>query len=87
MSTWKRWTNSRKTENAVMNDVCPCCGAKVYVSRTTVRDIALAVLCSVLLLAIAVPVAWATEQWMERQSQRIYDHMMILHEPIESWNQ
>jgi hypothetical protein len=69
-----------------VNDVCPCCGAKVYASRTTARDIALAVLCSVLLLAIAVPVAWATEQWMERQGQRIYDHMMILHEPIESWN-
>lgn len=49
-------------------------------------EIALIVICSVLLLAIAVPAAWATEQWMEGQSQRIYDHMMILHEPIESWN-
>jgi hypothetical protein len=78
--------NSRKTEGTLANDVCPCCGAKVYASRTTAGNIALIVVCSVLLLAIAVPVGWATEQWMERQSQRVFDHMMILHEPIENWN-
>jgi len=87
LSTWKRWTKSRKTEDTAGNDVCPRCGRKIYASRTTARDIALAILCSVLLLAIAVPVVWATEQWMERQSQRVLDHMMIWREPIESWNQ
>jgi hypothetical protein len=33
------------------------------------------------------PPAWATEQWMEREEQKIVDHMMIWQDPIESWNQ
>lgn len=45
------------------------------------------ILCSLLLLAIAIPAAWATEQWMEREGQRIVSHMMIWRELIESWNQ
>jgi hypothetical protein len=39
-----------------------------------------------LLLAIAVLAAWATEQWVERQSHKVMDRM-IWREPIESWNQ
>jgi hypothetical protein len=79
--------NPSKTEETTANDVCPCCGAPVYVPRTTAKDVAVTILCSILLLAIAIPAAWATEQWMERESQKIVSHMMIWHEPIESWNQ
>ena len=38
-------------------------------------------------VAIAIPAVWAREHWMERGSQKIIGHMMIWHEPIESWNQ
>jgi hypothetical protein len=85
-STWKRWTNPQKTEEAAVNDICPCCGARSYFPRTSAKDIAISVLCSALLLAIAIPAAWATEQWMQRESHRILNHMMIWHEPIETWN-
>lgn len=53
----------------------------------TAKDVAVTVLCSILLLGIAIPAAWATEQWMERESQKLVRHMMIWREPIESWNQ
>jgi hypothetical protein len=58
--------------------------------RTTkmmrMKDIAITILCSILLLAIAIPAAWATEQWMEREGQKVVNHMTIWREPIESWN-
>jgi hypothetical protein len=78
--------NSPKTDETTANDVCPFCGARAYTPRTTTKDIAVTVLCSILLLAIAIPAAWATEQWMEQASERFVNHMMIWHEPIESWN-
>ena len=89
LSIWKSWINSPKTEGAAANNACPCCGASVYVPRprTTVNDVAVTILCSILLLAIAISTAWATEQWMERASQKVARHLMIWREPIESWNQ
>jgi hypothetical protein len=70
----------------IANDACPCCGAHVYAPRATAKGVPITILCSILLLAIAIPAAWATEQWMEREGQKIANHM-IWHEPIESWNQ
>jgi hypothetical protein len=84
---WKSWMNSPKTEGRVANDACPSCGARVYAPRTTAKDIAITILCSILLLAIAIPAAWATEQWMEREGQKVAHHVMIWREPIESWSQ
>jgi hypothetical protein len=51
------------------------------------KDIAITILCSILLLATAIPALWATEQWMEREGQKVVNHMMIWQDPIESWNQ
>ncbi|WP_263359947.1 hypothetical protein [Acidicapsa ligni] len=78
-----------KTDEKVVNDVCPCCGVSgyTYAPRTTAKDVAITILCSILLLAIAVPAAWATEQWMEREGQKITHHRMLWHEPVESWDQ
>jgi hypothetical protein len=67
-----------------MSDICPYCGARGYFPRMSTRDIAISVLCSALLLAIAIPAAWATEQYMERESHRVLDHMMIWREPMEN---
>jgi hypothetical protein len=78
--------NPPKTEGTVANDACPCCGARIYEPRTTAKDLAIRTLCSILLLAIAIPVAWAIEQWMEREGQKVVTHMMIWRDPIESWN-
>jgi hypothetical protein len=68
LSIWKSWMNPPKTEDKTANDVCPSCGARVYTPRTTTKDIAVTILCSILLLAIAIPAAWATEQWIDRES-------------------
>ncbi|MBN9616944.1 MAG: hypothetical protein BGO25_01730 [Acidobacteriales bacterium 59-55] len=69
------------------SDACPWRGARVYAPRTTAKDVAITVLCSILLLAIAIPAAWATEQCLKREGRQLVRHMMIWHEPIESWNQ
>jgi hypothetical protein len=79
--------NPPKTEGTAANEACPCYGGRVYAPRTTPKDIAITILCSILLLAIAIPAAWATEQWMEREGQKVANHMMIWREPIESWSQ
>jgi hypothetical protein len=79
--------NSPKTEEMAANDACPCCGARVYAPRTTAKDIAITILCSILLLAIAIPASWATEQWMESEGQKVAHHMMTWQEPSESWSQ
>ena len=69
------------------NDACPCCGARVCTPRVTAKDVAITILCSILLLAIAIPAAWATGKWMEREGQKVANHMMIWREPIETWSQ
>ena len=69
------------------SDACPCCRARIYVPRTNAKDVAVTVLCSILLLVIAIPAAWATEQWMERAGDKLVNHIMIWREPIERWNQ
>ncbi len=81
--------NRPKIEGPAVEVACPCCGARGYTCtpRTTAKDVAVTILCSILLLAIAIRAAWATEQWMERESQKIVSHMMIWREPVESWNQ
>jgi hypothetical protein len=56
-------------------------------SQVTAKDVAITILCSILLLAIAIPAAWATEKWMEREGQKVANHMMIWREPIETWSQ
>jgi hypothetical protein len=86
-SIWKNWMNPPKTDGSAAEVACPCCGARgyTYIPRTTAEDVAVTVLCSILLLAIAVPAAWATEQWMEREGQNLVNHMMVWREPVENW--
>jgi hypothetical protein len=44
-----------------------------------------AALCGALLLSVAVPACWATEQWVERQARRMLDRA-VWHEPLDDWN-
>jgi hypothetical protein len=85
-SIWKSWMNPTKTNETTAHGVCACCGAAgcTYAPRTTAKDVAVTILCPILLLAIAIPAAWATEQWMERAGERFVNHLMIWHEPLES---
>jgi hypothetical protein len=55
--------------------------------KATAKDVAVTVLCSALLLTIAIPAAWAKERWMQWEGQKVANHMMIWREPIESWSQ
>ena len=80
--TWKSWTTA-KSEEAVTDAVCRCCGSKVYTSRSTRVEMVIAVLCSVLLLAVAITTVCIIEQWTERQSHRFFDRMIIWRDPIE----
>ena len=56
-----------------------------FVLRPSIHEMTVNVVCASLLLAIAVPAAWATEQWVGRQSHKVMDRM-IWREPVESWN-
>ena len=67
------------------NEVCPRCGAQITQSRVSFREMAVTALCGCLLLAILVPACWMTEQWIERQSVRIFDRL-VWHEPLDGWN-
>jgi hypothetical protein len=85
LSICKSWMNPPKTEGMAVNDACPCCGARVYAPRAKAKDGVITILCSILLLAIAIPAAWATGQWMEREGQKVVNYMMIWQDPIESF--
>ena len=84
--TWKSWTNSQKTEDAATKNVCPYCCGRVQMPSSTPGEIVGTAICSVLLLAITIPAFWVTEQWIERQSHRFLDRIVIWREPAESWN-
>jgi len=45
---------------------------------------ALAAVCGVLLLSILLPAGWMAKQWIDRQEDRILDHM-YWREPLDSW--
>jgi hypothetical protein len=47
-------------------------------------EIVVTAICSVLLLAIAIPAFWVTEQWIEKQSHRALDRMIIWRSPVDS---
>jgi hypothetical protein len=84
---WKNWKDSQKIELAAAYEDCPCCGGRVYTRRSTPGETVIAVLCSVLLLAIAFPTVYVTEQWFDRESHKVLDRMLIWREqPIEGWN-
>jgi hypothetical protein len=83
---WKTWTNPSKIDGATTNEVCPCCKGRVYVHRSEPGEVVVATLSLLLMFAIAIPLFWVTEQWVERQSHRILDRMIIWREPTDSWN-
>jgi hypothetical protein len=56
----------------------------VLTSPRPLREFVFNLVCSCLLLAIAIPVAWTGEQWLEHQSQQLLNRM-IWHEPATSW--
>ena len=83
---WNSWMNSQKIEVTSKDNACPCCGGPVDTPPSTPSEIAVSVLCLVLLLTIAIPAFWVTEQWIERQGHRVLDRMIIWREPVDSWN-
>ena len=67
------------------NEVCPRCGAQFTPSRLSLREMALATVCGVLLLSILLPAGWLAKQWIDRQEDRLLDHM-YWHEPLDPWS-
>jgi len=82
-----RWRNSvppQEKRGAGTNEVCPHCGAQLTSSRLSLREMALAAVCGVLLLSILLPAGWMAKQWIDRQEDRFLDHM-YWREPLDSW--
>ncbi len=77
---WRRRSKTRKTlQEAVRSEFCPFCGARSNSEKNItrpIRDFTLNLVCGCLLLAIAIPVAWISEQWLEHQSQQLVNRML-----------
>lgn len=69
-----------------MHDICPRCGTEVTPSRPSRRELVVTAMCGSILFSILVPACWMTEQWIERQGQRILNRA-VWHEPLENWSQ
>jgi len=68
---------------------CVHCGASmgVYrVERLHAGEIALNVVCGVLLIAIFVSVIYFFNAWSEHAFQHLFDHRWVWHEPLNDWN-
>lgn len=82
----KQATTMDNTHHARVMDLCPRCGVRINASGTSIREMAVNAVCAGVLFAILVPIFPISEQWFERTSQRVFDHM-IWREPIERWEQ
>ena len=82
---WKVLTGQGKTQGSSVNDVCPSCGARVTLLRSSIREVAVTTVGGCLLAVMLVSACWITEQWIEREGQRILDNM-VWHEPLDSWS-
>ena len=67
------------------NEVCPRCGAQFTPSRLSLREMALAAVCGVLLLSILLSAGWMAKQWIDRQEDRFLDHI-YWREPLDPWS-
>ena len=84
-SRWRNRVPPQENRGVGMNEVCPRCGAQFIPSRISLREMALAAVCGVLLLSILLPAGWMAEQWIENQGHRILDRM-TWHEPLDNWS-
>ncbi len=84
-SNWRRLKEQAEVPKSANREQCPRCGAPIIPLRLTIREIVIAGLCGALFLSVVVPACWATEQWVERQAQRMLDRTMW-HEPLDDWN-
>ena len=83
-SRWRNRATQQENQVTGTNEVCPHCGAQFIPSRLSLREMALAAVCGVLLLSILLPAGWMAKQWIDRQEDRFLDHM-YWREPLDSW--
>jgi len=83
-SRWRNRVPPQENRGVGMNEVCPRCGAQFIPSRISLREMALAAVCGVLLLSILLPAGWMAKQWIDRQEDHFLDHM-YWREPLDSW--
>ena len=84
-SRWRNRATQQEKQGTATNEVCPRCGAQFTPSRLSLREMALAAVCGVLLLSILLPAGWMAKQWIDRQEDRFLDHM-YWREPLDSWS-
>ena len=75
----------QEKQGAGTKEVCPHCGAQFSPSLLSLREMALAAVCGVLLPSILLPAGWMAKQWIDRQEDRFLDHM-YWREPLDSWS-
>ena len=83
-SMGKHVENSRKTEETIVVNRCPHCGAQTPQPAGT-REIVIDLLGCLLLLAVLLPSAYFGSCWLDQQLQAHASHF-LWHQPFEYWN-
>ena len=83
-SMGKHVENSRKTEETIVVNRCPHCGAQTPQPAGT-REIVIDILGCLLLLAVLGPLAHFGSCWLGQQLQA-HVSRFLWHEPLDYWN-
>lgn len=67
------------------NDRCGHRAAGLTSNRTSSREIAVAVVCGGLLLAVLMLAGYVAIEWMERHGFKVFEDP-VWHEPLDSWS-
>jgi hypothetical protein len=65
-------------------EACPYCGRQRECDRISLREMAISILCAILLIAIAIPLVCVTERWLDQQARKSSDNL-VWRERIERW--
>ena len=80
-----KWRNPTPNQEGMTPERCPRCGAPIYSSTTSLREMVVSVVCGCVLLSILIPAGLMAEHWMEDAGHRLVDRM-VWREPVENWN-
>jgi hypothetical protein len=83
-ATGELWS-SRKAQAPVRDDRCEHCTVRMNSARSSIWELAAAVLCVSLWLTVLMYSGWVAYQWMDREGHRSVNDPGW-HEPLDDWS-
>jgi hypothetical protein len=78
-------SEQQRKSKALANDRCELCGARIGVTKASIREIAANVVCAGLLVAVLVPTWLLVERWTEEHGH-MPPERLLWQEPLEEWS-